>query len=224
MDYALLYLGIFCGALALLPLFLLCRCLHAVIEPHIRVWVAYFKYSKLRFGGTVVGVSGLKLSVLVAYITANALLLGIATKGIEDLGKRTAIVAATNLMLVFLGGKTNPLADFLHIPLPTYYLAHRCIAVIATTEVLLHAGISLYRHPVFDSAAKSGTIVSLIQRQRAVRLLKFVGRRGAFLAGCRISMVSKISGEVLWVAASVGCDGCAGWTHLACQLAQVDAR
>ncbi|KAG5802837.1 hypothetical protein H9Q74_011124 [Fusarium xylarioides] len=88
----------------------------------------------------------------------NALFLGIGSKGEADLKKRAVTIAAVNLMLVFLGGKTNPLADLIRFPLSSYYLAHRCIAVIAIAEVVLHSGLILYRRPVFDEFAKSGTI------------------------------------------------------------------
>ncbi|KAJ4248080.1 hypothetical protein NW762_012850 [Fusarium torreyae] len=158
MDYASLYLAVFCGALALPPVFLFSRFLYTRIEPHVRVGVAHFKYSRLTFRGMSVGFSGLGLSVLVIYMVANALLLGIGSKGMEDLEKRSATVAAANLMLVFLGGKTNPLADLVRIPLASYYLVHRCVAVIATVEALLHSGLILYRRPVFDASTKSGTI------------------------------------------------------------------
>ncbi|KAF5240564.1 hypothetical protein FANTH_9535 [Fusarium anthophilum] len=158
MDFPSLYLKVFCGALALPPAFFFTRFVYRGIEPHIRVIIAYFIYYKLTFRRKCLQISGLGLSVLVIYIVANALFLGIGSKGEADLEKRAATIAAMNFMLVFLGGKTNPLADLIRFPLSSYYLAHRCIAVIATAEVVLHSGLILYHRPVFDEFAKSGTI------------------------------------------------------------------
>ncbi|KAF5019072.1 hypothetical protein F66182_8930 [Fusarium sp. NRRL 66182] len=128
MDYVSLYLAVFPQTL------LFSRLLYTGA----RVGVAYFKYSKLTFRGLHVGFSGLGLSVLAIFIATNALLLSIGSKGKEGLGKRNLTIAAVNLMLVILGGKTNPLADLVRIPLSSCYLAHRRIATIATAEALLH--------------------------------------------------------------------------------------
>ncbi|CAJ2505628.1 Uu.00g130220.m01.CDS01 [Anthostomella pinea] len=46
---------------------------------------------------------------------------------------------------LFLGGRTNPLADFLRVPLSTYYLCHHWVGRIAILEGLIHAAFSLRR-------------------------------------------------------------------------------
>lgn len=218
LDFASLYLSVFCGSLALPPAFLGARFIYRRIEPHIRVVVAYFIYPKLTFRHQRLQVSGLGLSVLIIYIVANALFLGLSSKGEADLQKRAAAIAAMNLMLVFLGGKTNPLADLVRFPLSSYYLAHRCIAVIATAEVLLHSGLVLYRRPVFDEFAKSGTVVSLFPAKQllCVSLLTAVtGRWRAFGHHFRVPMASSIPWKVFWAVASARRSGCVRRTRLA---------
>ncbi|KAF5571962.1 hypothetical protein FPHYL_28 [Fusarium phyllophilum] len=205
MDFASLYLKVFCGALALPPAFFITRFVYRRIEPHIRVTIAYFIYYKLTFRRKCLQISGLGLSVLVIYIVTNALFLGIGSKGKADLEKRAATIAAVNFMLVFLGGKTNPLADLIRFPLSSYYLAHGCIAVIATAEVVLHSGLILYHRPVFDEFAKSGTIVSLLpakQRPCVSLLTAITGRWRALGHDRRVPMAPSIPWEVFWAVAS----------------------
>ncbi|KAH6869641.1 hypothetical protein B0T10DRAFT_533794 [Thelonectria olida] len=102
-------------------------------------------------GAISFGVSGLQFSILVLYLAANGFLLGVGSGAKAELEKRAAAIASANLMLVFLGGRTNPLANFLQIPLASYYFGHSWIAIVATCEALLHSGLALSRHQKFDS-------------------------------------------------------------------------
>ncbi|KAI0191362.1 hypothetical protein F4808DRAFT_465410 [Astrocystis sublimbata] len=55
------------------------------------------------------------------------------------------MLAIINTTLLFLGGRTNPLADFLRVPLSTYYLSHHWVGRVAILEGLIHSGLMLTR-------------------------------------------------------------------------------
>ncbi|KAI3579771.1 hypothetical protein IWW34DRAFT_621180 [Fusarium oxysporum f. sp. albedinis] len=103
-------------------------------------------------------VTGLKISLLILFLAANGFLLGVGISDLAELEQRTAVIASANLMLVFLGGRTNALADFVQIPLSTYYVGHRWIGVVATCEALLHSALALFRRQKFDALTKSGYV------------------------------------------------------------------
>jgi hypothetical protein len=162
MDFSRIYLYALCGAIGLLVLFIVCRFFYPLIEPSIRVRVTQFKYSKMKLSGTGFAVTGLQISSLILYLAANGFLLGVGISDLAELEQRAAAIASANLMLVFLGGRTNALADFAQIPLSTYYFGHRWIGVVATCEALLHSALALSRRQKFDALTKSGYVVSLL--------------------------------------------------------------
>ena len=63
------------------------------------------------------------------------------------------MAAVFNLMPMFLGGRINPFADSIGIPMSTYYLAHHWIGRVAIAEALIHSSLIL-RHRL----AKGGMI------------------------------------------------------------------
>ena len=159
MDFARIYLYVLCGALALPVLFIAIRFMYLSVEPHLRVRATRFKYSKIKFG-SVGRATGLQLSTLVLYFAVNGFLLGIGINDWAALEQRAAAIASANLMLVFLGGRTNSLSDFAQISLPTYLFGHRWIGVVATCEAMVHSGLALARRQNLDALSKSGYIVS----------------------------------------------------------------
>lgn len=160
-DFGQIYLVVLCGALALPLLLVGCRFVVLLAEPHLRAWVAQFNYAKPRLGGIGPRVSGSQLSILILYLAINGVLLGVGIDTLLELERRAAAIASANLMLVFLGGRTNPLADFMQIPLASYYFGHRWIGIVATCEALLHSGLALSRRQKQDaSLVQSGYIVS----------------------------------------------------------------
>jgi hypothetical protein len=160
MDFARIYLYVLCGALALPVLFIAARFLCLTFEPYLRVRATRFRYSILRFGGIGFKATGLQLSSLALYLAANGFLLGVGISTLSELEQRAAAIASANLMLVFLGGRTNALADFVQIPLSTYYFGHRWIGIVATLEAALHSGLALSHRQKLDALTKSGYIVS----------------------------------------------------------------
>ncbi|KAI8405732.1 hypothetical protein FOFC_15220 [Fusarium oxysporum] len=112
----------------------------------------------MKLSGTGFAVTGLQISSLILYLAANGFLLGVGISDLAELEQRAAAIASANLMLVFLGGRTNALADFAQIPLSTYYFGHRWIGVVATCEALLHSALALSRRQKFDALTKSGYV------------------------------------------------------------------
>jgi hypothetical protein len=166
MDFARVYLYVLCGALALPVLFIAIRFLYLLIEPHLRVRITRFRYSKIKFGN-IGRATGLQLLSLALYFAVNGFLLGVDINDWAELEQRAATIASANLMLVFLGGRTNALSDFAQIPLSTYFFGHRWIGIVATCEALTHSGLALSHHQNLDALSKSGYIVSAPESREA---------------------------------------------------------
>ncbi|KAF5973969.1 hypothetical protein FCOIX_8547 [Fusarium coicis] len=154
-----------------LVLFISGRFVYPHVEPSIRVRVMHFKYSKIKLGGTGFAITGLQISSLILFLAANGLLLGVGISDLAELEQRAAAIASANLMLVFLGGRTNVLADWVQIPLSIYYVGHRWIGVVATCEALLHSALALFRHKKFDALTKSGYVCGVVQTRHHRRSL-----------------------------------------------------
>ncbi|KAK4113067.1 hypothetical protein N656DRAFT_797609 [Canariomyces notabilis] len=69
------------------------------------------------------------------------------------------MLAVINAVPLFLGGRTNPLADFVGIPLSTYYIFHHFIGRVVFAEGVLHAALAL-RRSRYDQVSTSGYIGS----------------------------------------------------------------
>lgn len=93
--------------------------------------------------------------VLSLYLGGNvaALYLGRA-----NLAATAGMLATINITPLFLGGRTNPLADLFGVPLSMYYVFHHFIGRIAIAEGLLHSGLALRRSRL-DQTATSGYVV-----------------------------------------------------------------
>jgi hypothetical protein len=159
MDFARIYLYVLCGALALPVLFIAIRFLCLSIEPYLRVRATRFRYSKIKFG-SIGRATGLQLLSLALYFAVNGFLLGVGINDWAELEQRAAAMASANLMLLFLGGRTNALSDFAQIPLSTYFFGHRWIGIVTTCEAMAHSGLALSHHQNLDALSKSGYIVS----------------------------------------------------------------
>ncbi|KAH8754297.1 hypothetical protein F5883DRAFT_688216 [Diaporthe sp. PMI_573] len=79
--------------------------------------------------------------------------------GRANLATTAAMLATINATPLFLGGRTNPLADFSGIPLSTYYVFHHFIGRIVIVEGLLHSALAL-RPSRLDQTTISGYVVS----------------------------------------------------------------
>ena len=127
------------------------------------------------------------------FVVANVTVIALAWGDIREVEKRAAVAAVTNLIPIFLGGRTNPLTDAMGMSLSSYYLAHNWIGRVAIAEALLHSIIILTPRPRLGPVSVSGVIVSthildtvrgLILRQASISLFSimisslYVFRRG----------------------------------------------
>ncbi|KAM7204417.1 hypothetical protein V8F33_001719 [Rhypophila sp. PSN 637] len=103
-------------------------------------------------------ISWQRLFLILGFIAGNSIALALPTED-SSLERRTAQAASVNLMLVLIGGRTNPLADLVQIPLHSYYFAHRWIGAVATAEALLHSILVLRRQGAFDARLTPGIMV-----------------------------------------------------------------
>jgi hypothetical protein len=83
-------------------------------------------------------ITGVHTVAYILYLAGNGIFLCWGVADGETRAKRAAIAAATNLAPIFLGGRTNFLADRAGISLQSYYLAHHWLARLATVEASLH--------------------------------------------------------------------------------------
>ena len=160
LDFFQIYIIVFCGMLSLPLIHMLTMTLYRRLEPKFRSSTARFKHSRL---SRLPGVTGLQVLLTCLFLGLNvAILIPFGRRGSSRLGTGAAVIATANFMLLLLGGSTNPLADYVRIPLHTYYSAHRAVGAIAAGEAFLHAGLVLQRRQRWDAITISGTIVSTV--------------------------------------------------------------
>ncbi len=114
----------------------------------------------------------LELVALTAFLTGNALCLGINVRAVTDFVNRSGLIAIINLMPLALGADMNLIVSLCGIGLPAYAMLHRWLARVAITEALIHIAVATpYRkpnpHTVPDVAA---IIVSVIVQQEQHKL------------------------------------------------------
>ncbi|KAI3333821.1 hypothetical protein F4824DRAFT_512983, partial [Ustulina deusta] len=100
-------------------------------------------------------ITRLESIILALYFGANVAILIL---GRTNIGSLAAMLAAINATPLFLGGRTNPLADFIGIPLSTYYVFHHFIGRVVITEGIIHAALA-FRQSRLDQTTTSGYIV-----------------------------------------------------------------
>ena len=101
-------------------------------------------------------VTRLECVVLAFYFGANCAILIL---GRVNIGTTAAMLAIINAILLFLGGPTSPVADFIGIPLSTYYIFHHFIGRVVVIEGVIHAALA-FRRSRADQITTSGYIVS----------------------------------------------------------------
>jgi hypothetical protein len=84
-------------------------------------------------------VSWLQAIFLLIYIALNIFLMVLGFGTIEDWAIRSGTLAAINMILLFLGGRTSTLAELAGISLSTYYVAHHWIGRIVVVQGVLHS-------------------------------------------------------------------------------------
>ncbi|KAH8807067.1 hypothetical protein F5884DRAFT_788434 [Xylogone sp. PMI_703] len=104
-----------------------------------RTWflrhVLYATFIRRRYFG---GVSRFHALLIGTYIVANGFCMGLGIKSASDLIVRSGTMASINLIPLFLGGRTNMLANLLGISLHTYYLAHHWIGRVVIAQTIFH--------------------------------------------------------------------------------------
>jgi hypothetical protein len=75
--------------------------------------------------------------VIASLIAGNGVFLAYSHREPKGLGRGSAVGAVVNLMPVFFGGRTFPLA-YLGVSLRFYYVIHGCLATMAATQAVLH--------------------------------------------------------------------------------------
>ena len=79
--------------------------------------------------------------MILTYIGLNGTLLGLAIAGILPISAELILpkLAATNLSILYLGGRSNPIIDSLGVSLQTYYMAHALIGYTAPVQATAHS-------------------------------------------------------------------------------------
>lgn len=127
--------------------------------PHMSRWLLY---SPVPLTST----TWFEVGCICLIIGGNVAALSISVHDKLELDKRVATVAAINATILFLGGRTNPWANFLGISLSRYYFFHRWIGRVVIIEGLIHSVLSIIRFqsfprtPLVKNVEASGYIVS----------------------------------------------------------------
>lgn len=120
----------------------------------------YFQYLLLIQRKPGIAITRLQASCLVIYLASNLLVLFLGLHGVQQLEKRAALMAIINMVPLFLGGRTNPVADALGISIQSYYFAHNWIGRVFILEAMLYSIIVLTLRPRPGPTTTSGIIIS----------------------------------------------------------------
>lgn len=147
---------------ALLPSALLLYRASQFILPRIRFLLKFISYPLIVPREYWSSVTLAEAFLFLVYLLTNGLGLGPFPASREDFALRTGSLAAVNLIPLFLGGRTNPLASLLNIPVHSYYLVHHWVGRTAILLALAHffLVISLKGPPRVHQTV-SGSIVSV---------------------------------------------------------------
>ena len=196
LDLVRIYLICFCGVVCCPLLFIVIRWSGVLLAPHMRRLRATMVHSTLTFWPRTTYLQSLAVMI---YTGLNAVVLSIGIMEEESLSKRASLIASANLMLLFVGGRTNPLADFVQIPLFTYSFLHRWISVIATCEALLHSSIELYHWGLKDKNAISGCMACYFTlRSNIPANVFYVGFWRPGDSSYRRPLAGKKTRQILW--------------------------
>ncbi len=127
-----------------------------------RVWflkkVVYPLLVKRRYFSSITRWQGFLVS---SYFIANGVLMGLGIKTMSDLLVCSGLMASINLIPLFLGGRTNVLANYVGISLHTYYIAHHWLGRLVIFQSLLHVALVIASGKpwTFDSSQISGISV-----------------------------------------------------------------
>jgi hypothetical protein len=87
--------------------------------------------------------------------------MGLGIKTMSDLLVCSGLMDSINLIPLFLGGRTNVLANYVGISLHTYYIAHHWLGRLVIFQSLLHVALVIASGKpwTFDSSQISGISV-----------------------------------------------------------------
>jgi len=162
------------------PAYLAIEALARFLEPRLHALTTMLSYSRPSFLPSSWGLSFMKLASVSLLFAGNGLALGIKVGNEVALERRASLIASINLIILLLGGRTNPLVDSAQISLQTYQLLHRCIGIITVAEASLHSGIFLSRHEPLEALEISGLLVCLILAQLRVVPSSWLMRHAGF--------------------------------------------
>ena len=161
LDITNLYAVSIAGIFAVL---LICWASHFATPyvPHVHSWtLSHIIYPLLIPRRKWTSITYIEASLLGAYVIANGVCMGLDVHGTSDLMLQSGMMASVNLIPLFLGGRTNLLANSFGIPLHTYYLAHHWVGRMVVTQGLLHAGLAISaQNWAFDAFTISRIVVS----------------------------------------------------------------
>lgn len=141
-DIIMYYAIAFSGLLVLYPAYLITDPIARSFLARARLFfVRNIQYRLLRRGPHYINMTWLEFIAILLYIGGN--IVGLTLGGVAGLQWRAGMLALINATPLYLGGRTNPLADWVGVPLSTYYLTHRWIGAVAVVEGLLHTALAL---------------------------------------------------------------------------------
>jgi predicted ferric reductase len=115
------------------------------------------------------GVTRLQGLLVAGYLGINGFCMGLGVKTTSDLVSRAGLMAAVNVIPLFLGGRTNMLANFIGISIHSYYLAHHWIGRVVIIQSLLHVGLAIAAGQpwTFSTSQVSGISVSILENEES---------------------------------------------------------
>lgn len=142
-DVVNYYAAAFSGLLVLYPFYLIAYPVTCSFLARAKLFcIRNIQYRLLRlYSGRYINITWLEFIAITLYISGN--IVGLSLGGMTGLRWRAGMLAIINTTPLYLGGYTNPWADWAGVPLSTYYLAHRWVGAVAVFEGLLHTALAL---------------------------------------------------------------------------------
>lgn len=129
-----------------------------------RIWLIFAKfmaYPLLSPRSNWICITRWQAFLLCSYVSANLFALFILFQDVQNLQKRAAALALTNLCPLFYVGRTHPLADWLGVTMAVHLLGHRIMGAMALLHALVHVAIVLKLNPRASYVVYSGYLVSI---------------------------------------------------------------
>lgn len=159
MDLIFVYILALYGTLAAAALYLFLCYAYRWIEPKLLFYAALAHHTYIFRNHAWARLTCIQVCILLAYLAANGVAIGLGIQDTVGLETRSATVALLNLVLVSFAGHAHQIAETAGLSLSMYRFLHFWAGRVTVVEALLHVALVVTRRQTIDDLFKSGCIV-----------------------------------------------------------------